>query len=749
MIPHGHRKNLPLREEMPSTKEESFLFPLLVLVGLWVVFHSRVLFCGHAEVLLDSSRFFYPLWKWGAGVWKQGLIPLWNPDAAFGTPYLADPQMACWYPPLVFLYFLFPPTTAFTLLILGHHLWALTGFFLFARNRGFSPWTAVGGGLVFGFSFNAVSLVWITSMFFTFSWIPWVFLASDRLWEGKRGSFLLFLNALAMQMAAGYPLLAYLTGLTLGMDWFLRALTGRKEAQRARLALKAGWGFLAVGLAVLYNAAWLVPLMEMIPLSNLTQRVTMTQGMDWSNLATWLNPFSKGHPLFSHPDTPFSYIVYFAGLPTMVIVLWGAVRGKVQRSSLFLFGTVLLLSLGEKAWVGGWLKHILPGYVFVVRSGYWMPLMMFATAVIFMEAFQVFSTSPIEKITPPLERVIWIILAAITYFSALVLGVPLELPSFWVSFLLIFLAGWLPSEFASGNGRRILILLSLLFSLGPVDRGIHFTMKRSYYDPPEVVRKLSQGGRIYQPSSFVDALGTISGNGIAEAYEGQKGDLAPNLPLGYGREEVSYVNTLCLASFLKWYLWEGNDPPREALDYLNVRYFVGTHYFIHSKRISGDGNGIQVLENLEVVPKWFSVHRASPSSGTGNISSLAGELTNDFKGKCIILNPSQSGNYSLREVRETFRNPSQIKLEAYGKGKALLVSSETAYPGWAAEINGRWRPLEDVNGGFRGLVLQDGEEKAAVVFRPNSFRFGFFFSLLVCGLWTAMLLNQGWKRNNA
>jgi len=162
------------------------LIYLGVLFVLWVLFQYRLLFLGHTEVLLDSSRFFYPLWKWGADVWRGGVIPLWNPNTAFGTPYLADPRMAAWYPPLFFFYSLFPPTSAFTALILGHHLWALLGFFLFARNRGFSHWVALGGCLVFGFSFNAVSLSWIPSMLFVFSWIPWTFLTADRLREGKK-----------------------------------------------------------------------------------------------------------------------------------------------------------------------------------------------------------------------------------------------------------------------------------------------------------------------------------------------------------------------------------------------------------------------------------------------------------------------------------------------------------------------------------------------------------------------------------
>src|SRR5579859_1656944 len=263
------------------------LLSLAALLAGWVLFHYRILFLGHTEVLLDSSRFFYPLWKWGAGVWRQGLIPLWNPDAACGTPYLADPQMAAWYPPLVLSYLFLAPTTAFNFLILGHHLWALVGFYLLARNRGFSPTVSLGGCLVFGFSFNTVTLAWITSILLTSSWIPWVFLASDRLWQGKRGSVLLLASTLALQMAAGYPMLAYLTFLTLGIEWVLRGMDKKPVAKDFSTLRKIVSAIMGLALAVAYNAAWLLPLKEMVPYSNLSQRVAMPQGIAWRDLVTW------------------------------------------------------------------------------------------------------------------------------------------------------------------------------------------------------------------------------------------------------------------------------------------------------------------------------------------------------------------------------------------------------------------------------------------------------------------------------
>jgi hypothetical protein len=102
------KKNALAQGEKPSN-----LMVILFLSFLVFVFYHRVIFGNSIFVFVDASRFFYPMWKWGAGVLNQGFIPLWNPDAQFGTPYLADPQMAYAYPPVPLLYSFLNPINAF------------------------------------------------------------------------------------------------------------------------------------------------------------------------------------------------------------------------------------------------------------------------------------------------------------------------------------------------------------------------------------------------------------------------------------------------------------------------------------------------------------------------------------------------------------------------------------------------------------------------------------------------------------
>ena len=337
------------------------LFFLAVLAILWVAFHYRILFLNHTFVLMDCSRFFFPLWKWGSQVIHQGLIPLWNPDAGFGTPFLADPEMAVWYPPKALSYLFLNDTNAFTFLILFHHLLVLAGFWIWARLRGFSMPAVFLGSIAFGFSFNCICLTWAPSMFFTFSWIPWVFLTADRYFERKRlGDFLFFSLVLGFQLTAGYPVYAYLTLFVLGLEWLLKVLLYMKKINWKESLDMVFQLAPAITLACCFALVWIIPFIEMTPYTNIARRLSMPESMSWGNLATWFNPFYLGHPLYSHPSVPHFVSVYFLGLPMVVLVLWGILHRKVHWISATLFFMALVLSLGENAWVGGWLKVFFP-----------------------------------------------------------------------------------------------------------------------------------------------------------------------------------------------------------------------------------------------------------------------------------------------------------------------------------------------------------------------------------------------------
>jgi len=692
------------------------LVPLALLGVLWAFFQRGPLFFGETFILADSSTIFYPLWKWGSECLRDGRIPLWCQDAGFGTPYLADPQNLAWYPPKLLLYSFLDPTLAFTLLLLVHSLWGLVGSWVLCRARGLSPWAALWACLILGFSVNSTLLPWSTSMPLVFSWVPWVLLTFDKVREGKGGAWLSFSLCSGLQWTAGYPLFGFMTGLFLLLD-----LLGGPASPKKSLSWRTGVpAFVALGAALLFNLAWLLPLLEMIPLSNLGVRTGMVSWVAWGDLRTFLNPFLLGHPLFT-PEIDFIFRVYFVGLPTLVLLALGARMGKVPGRALGVWAILVLLTLGEGAWIGGALKAILPGYQWVVRSGYWIPFLLLSTAWLSAFAFDGLLKSP-----PKGVRARGLLFLLSIYGAALGIGVPADLASFWMSLLLLgtALCWGGPQE-----ARAILACIGLVLSLLPAARSVHFTAPGSYYDQgPRVALGSRDGGRIYQSPEWVERYRVLSGQGVLDAYSQAKEALIPNWGLAFGLRQTYYSHSLFLKAGLDWEYAPSRVPAGSAEKFLDL-LGVGT-----TLDQAPDGK-VRSLANPGRLPLWHSVQKAFPSGSLEEDWTLIAAKGFDPGRYALVGDVGLTGEYSMRKVRELGRTPNRVTLEAAGKGRALLVSSEMAYPGWRAKVDGQERSWVRVNHDFRGMSLQEGEERVKMSFEPSTFRLGAFLSLLSCALW--------------
>lgn len=720
----------------------------LFLLALWAWFHHRVLFGGQTFILVDASGFFYPLWNWGSRWFARGILPLWNPDTGFGVPYLADPQMGGWYLPLRLAYGWLNPQNAFRFLVVFHHLWALAGFYLLARMRGFKPTVALLGALAFGFSFNVVSLIQITAMLFAFSWIPWVFMVAWRLWtQPSPRSFFLFSVVLSQQMVCGYPLFAYLTALAIGAELGLRSISARWQGKEARIRVGRFWLWLALGgtAALVFNLIWILPFVEFLRFSNLAQRLAMPHGVGLRHLASWFNPFFMGHPLHSYKDLDPSVSIYFMGLPVAVLILWGLARRKLEKETGFLFILCLVLSTGTLLGLGEWLKSFFPGWRLVVRSGYLIPLVVFYGAWLSMQAAGAIQT---PRLNPRSVDWVWGSLSLGIAALALLLGVPLDLTSFWLGIDFLFLAGisqvWPPKV------RANLLVFSLVCSLGPVVESLNYTTECDFYNtPPRLCAVLAKPGRIYHTYPVISQLNSVSGPSVRGAYDFLKEELAPNWPLGVGLEETFDRNSFFQDSYLRWCFGSmefSKSLARKSLDYLGVRYVIGERSFAPGlPPLSAPGCPVPVAENPHPLPAWFGVERALPEFDWNGDMSRAAQGSFDFKTDCFTSDPALAGNYVPRQVQETPVGPNQVNLLAPGKGRALLVSSGTFFPGWnysiweRGSIWGHEMPVAEVNHGFQGIRLGEGENLAVLTYRPVSFRLGCFLSFLICGLWAAMI----------
>jgi hypothetical protein len=449
-----------------------------------------------------------------------------------------------------------------------------------------------------------------------------------------------------------------------------------------------------------------------------------------------LNPFYCGHPFFDHDSTPYSFTVYFMGLPVVCLILWGLAKRRLTGPLVFSFFVFLVLSLGKTAGAGEWLKLFVPGYAWVARSGYWMPVLCFFAARLVLEAVQAFLDNKGNKGVDWT----WLLISVATVLTALSLGVPYDLFSFWVCVFCLLALGFAGVPLFL---RGWLLTGAVFFSIAPVALNLHFTLPQSYYDEkPSMVAVLKEPGRLFETPEFVDENRASSGRNMTEIYGKFKQALLPNWPLQFGMEQISFNNTIFLTEFLRWYFapMEAGAPARmKFIKYLGARYIEGSGEYPGAQKM----NGIPlapIWRNPGAFPKWFSVSKALPQGEwVSDFQAMEGSGF-DFNRDCFVLDPTAAGFYIQREVRLTSSTVNRVEVEAAGDGRALLVSSELAYPGWRARVEGKERRLEVINHSFRGLVLEKGERHAVLDYSPSSFRLGMFLSLLIVFFWTWLFL---------
>jgi hypothetical protein len=89
----------------------------------------------------------------------------------------------------------------------------------------------------------------------------------------------------------------------------------------------------------------------------------------------------------------------------------------------------------------------------------------------------------------------------------------------------------------------------------------------------------------------------------------------------------------------------------------------------------------------------------------------------------------------------TFHSPQSLAVEVSTPGPALLIFSETYYPGWQATVDGRPEPLLRADFVLRAVPIPPGQHQVALTFRPLSFRMGAIVTVLTLLMTAAALIS--------
>jgi hypothetical protein len=189
-----------------------------------------------------------------------------------------------------------------------------------------------------------------------------------------------------------------------------------------------------------------------------------------------------------------------------------------------------------------------------------------------------------------------------------------------------------------------------------------------------------------------------------------------------------------------YYPVEKVDSP--VLDLMGVRYVItnaktalrlaALPKFRHVASLPGN----ELFENTAVMPRFFLVHEVRQGGSVAGIDLRKTALAEE-----AIPLPPAVGEGGAEIVQVERYEPAEIELDVRAHGTALLVASETEYPGWKAWVDGKETPIHRVDLALRGVVVPDGAHRVRMEFRPGILWVGLGVTAATAFLLAVMLIS--------
>ena len=217
MKPHKKKRAPEKPAPKPQRTTPAWVWPAVIVacVGLfyWVPLTS-----SSASIQWDAADMHYPLQKYFSDHLRSGSLPFWTPYLFAGYPFLANTEVAAWYPPHWPFYLAGITPGAIqaelavnaTIACLGAYVLVLS----FVRHRG----AAIFGALAYGLSGFFAGHSSHVGIFCAASWLPWLLAAYRRAMDSEWVGYAA-LGGLAggFMILAGYPQTALYGLLALGL----------------------------------------------------------------------------------------------------------------------------------------------------------------------------------------------------------------------------------------------------------------------------------------------------------------------------------------------------------------------------------------------------------------------------------------------------------------------------------------------------------------------------------------------------
>ena len=702
----------------------------------------------------DQLRIYFPFYKVTLDAIKVLKVPLWNPYAFSGHPHLADFQTAVFYPLNIFGLFL-SQIAFWHLLRITPAIFGAFFTFLYLRNLKLSNIASFFGGLVFGFS--PFIITWgeeVVMSPHSIIFLPLSLLAIDRLLSkfSRRYFFLLTLSV-SFSLFAGY-LQTTIYSLIFLSAYSVFRIWSNKLTIRAAIS-----PFLAVLLGISIVAVQILPSAQLF-FNSARSRTDFSEVIKGylippSVLITYLAPDFFGNPATrNYFFSGFHYYesILFIGIAPIMFALFVLLR-KREKLTVFLaiFSFVSLITVIDSPISRLFISLPIPFISTAIPNRIlFIPALCFAVmGAIGLDWWQKNKKESLFRVILAVGAVYFLVLSylflvkfRIWPFSEEIfdekklvnlrnLVIPLGV------FSIISVSAFL---FKNRRLAAYLIILVTAFNIFYFSNKYLVFSEKKYVFPinPTVKfltenqgfsRTLFVGNNIFTTNLasqygifYPEGYDSLNNKNYSQFIHKFRNVDEKNIMLKRSDADLGFENVG--RSF--------SSPDKlKLLNLLGVRYLVakGDDREIISKyllsEVFTDGE-VSVFENTQALPKALLVSKGlrvdTMDAAIDKIRDF--DLTNT-----ITLPKDISFNEGQGSARVIEYGSDEVRIETISDEPKILMLSDSFFPGWKAEVDGRRAEVMRGDYIFRAVVVGSGRHEIRFYFDSLPFKLGVLISL--------------------
>jgi uncharacterized membrane protein YfhO len=737
---------------------------LIVLIAPTIIF-GPMLLSGKALFWGTPLLQFVPWREFAFETLRNGHLPLWNPLVGMGAPLIANYQSALFYPPNVLL-IITGPVWGQGLLVLVHVVWAGIGMIYLARKLGFGLMAQTVAGLAFSLSGYNIARAGFLSINAAVAWLPWMIAATEIVIREVADSgfqkrairpILALSLVLTMQWLAGHAQTAWYS-LILMVCWGI--WRGFQRRKRDGIIATLGAMLIAGALAFALSAIQLIPVFEYLTLSqratDLNRELALTYSFWPWRIIGLLIPDVFGNP--AHGDywgyaNYWEDAIYIGTLPFVLGVL--AVFRGIRKNRwkgfigflLILGGLSLILALGKNTPIFNFLFDHVPTFDLFQAPSRWMVIFIFCLSLLAALGAELWES---EK----LVRLFWVRLGTVgaVTISAVAIFSRWVLKDIQATFVpAIATAGLLLSVTGILAWRRrirpapvwpIVICTFVALDLIWAAKGLNPSISAEYYETAsQLPNRTSGNSRIYMPAALEYELKFEQTHRFDTFFPEVDWEVVrdvglPNTAMLEGISSANNFDPLVPRRYSQWIAELEKTPLNQEnpiLALMNVGWLAD----------DGEQDVYLQVSNPSRVRAVGAVHWAEDDD---RILNRIFNGSFDPEREVFIEGVSQLPETST-EVHGTFtildqKDPNRVQINADLTGDGWVILSDLWFPGWRVAVDGQERPIHRADYIFRAVEVPGGEHFIEFTYRPNSFKWGGWISVLACvifgtALWTS------------